>query len=53
VVMMLPPGGFLMIGILLLGANWHDLRKIARARAVAPATAPATAPAREREEALV
>jgi len=53
VVMMLPPGGFFMIGILLLGANWHDLRRIARARAVAPATAPATAPAREREEALV
>jgi len=53
VVMMLPPGGFFMIGILLLGANWHDLRKISRAQAVAPAAAPATAPAREPEGALV
>ena len=53
VVMMLPPGGFFMIGILLLGANWHDLRKISRAKAVAPAAAPATAPAREPEGALV
>lgn len=38
VVMMLPPGGFFMIGLLLLGANWRDLRVKARARArVVPA----------------
>lgn len=30
VVMMLPPGGFFMIGTLLLVANWHDLRAKAR-----------------------
>lgn len=30
VVMMLPPGGFFMIGTLLLVANWHDLRTLAR-----------------------
>lgn len=30
VVMLLPPGGFFMIGVLLLVANWHDLRKLAR-----------------------
>ena len=53
VVMMLPPGGFFMIGILLLGANWHDLRKGARAKAAGPAAAPAAAPAREPEGALV
>ena len=33
VVMMLPPGGFFMIGLLLLGANWRDLRSKARSRA--------------------
>jgi electron transport complex protein RnfE len=32
VVMMLPPGGFFMIGALLLVANWNDLRRLARAR---------------------
>ena len=32
VVMMLPPGGFFMIGVLLLVANWHDLRAKARAK---------------------
>ena len=32
VVMMLPPGGFFMIGALLLIANWHDLRRLARDR---------------------
>jgi len=42
VVMMLPPGGFLMIGCLLLVANWHDLR--ARTRARAAAVAPVAAP---------
>ena len=30
IVMLLPPGGFFMIGVLLLVANWHDLRAIAR-----------------------
>ena len=30
VVMVLPPGGFFMIAALLLVANWHDLRKLAR-----------------------
>ena len=53
VVMMLPPGGFLMIGVLLLIVNWHDLRKIARQkRSVRAAPAPATA-TREPEGALV
>jgi electron transport complex protein RnfE len=37
VVMLLPPGGFFMIGVLLLVANWHDLRKLARERAAAAA----------------
>jgi electron transport complex protein RnfE len=32
VVMMLPPGGFFMIGILLLLANWRDVRKKTRAQ---------------------
>ena len=52
VVMMLPPGGFFMIGLLLLGANWRDVRAKARARARAAATkqtAP-TAPARVEPE---
>ena len=39
VVMLLPPGGFFMIGVLLLVVNWHDLRKLARERAAAPAAA--------------
>ena len=51
VVMMLPPGGFLMIGILLLGANWHDLRALARERAEGPiAEAPVAVPSRTRRE---
>jgi Na+-translocating ferredoxin:NAD+ oxidoreductase subunit E len=53
VVMMLPPGGFLMIGILLLLANWHDLKKIARdaGAELKPVSIvkPATMPERERE----
>jgi Na+-translocating ferredoxin:NAD+ oxidoreductase subunit E len=53
VVMMLPPGGFFMIGVLLLVANWHDLRKVARARAAERAAVPTAAPAREPEEAPV
>jgi electron transport complex protein RnfE len=49
VVMLLPPGGFFMIGVLLLAVNWVDLRKAARERAKArPAgvVAPAAAPRR-------
>jgi len=42
VVMLLPPGGFFMIGLLLLTANWADLRKLARASTAAPAAVPAT-----------
>jgi electron transport complex protein RnfE len=55
VVMMLPPGGFFMIGWLLLIANWADLRKLARqrARAAAAVPAPAAAPTKDREPALV
>ena len=53
VVMMLPPGGFLMIGILLLIANWRDLRKLAREKegSAEPATVikRATPPVREPE----
>ena len=53
VVMMLPPGGFLMIGILLLVANWHDLRRLSRAAAAQPAPAAVVAvPARTPEGAL-
>jgi electron transport complex protein RnfE len=56
VVMMLPPGGFFMIGVLLLAANWRDLRKrtrdrIARALATDVETPPQKAP--EPEVALV
>lgn len=36
VVMVLPPGGFFMIAALLLVANWHDLRKLARDSRAAP-----------------
>jgi Na+-translocating ferredoxin:NAD+ oxidoreductase subunit E len=39
VVMLLPPGGFFMIAVLLLVVNWHDLRKLARDRAAAAAVA--------------
>ena len=41
VVMMLPPGGFFMIGVLLLVANWHDLTVKARAKAMATVARPA------------
>jgi electron transport complex protein RnfE len=56
VVMLLPPGGFFMIGVLLLVVNWHDLRKLARERAATPAAvavvaSPPKTP--EREAALV
>ena len=57
VVMLLPPGGFFMIGALLLVANWRDLRTTARAhdtRPVAETVAvPATRPTSEPEAALV
>jgi len=55
VVMLLPPGGFFMIGALLVVANWHDLRKLARERLAAErgAVAAPRVPAREPEEALV
>ena len=39
VVMMLPPGGFFMIGCLLLVANWRDLRARAREHAARAAAA--------------
>jgi hypothetical protein len=51
--MLLPPGGFFMIGVLLLVANWHDLRTIARARARAAAAEPIPSRAREPEVATV
>ena len=56
VVMMLPPGGFFMIGLLLLAANWRDLRKKTReriARAVAPDVEMPAREAPEPEAALV
>ena len=55
VVMLLPPGGFFMIGVLLLLANWADLQKLARARVTAARAAgaeTATQP-RKPEAALV
>jgi Na+-translocating ferredoxin:NAD+ oxidoreductase subunit E len=45
IVMLLPPGGFFMIGVLLLVANWHDLRARSRERATKAAAAPAAAAA--------
>ena len=55
VVMLLPPGGFFMIGVLLLVANWADLRRLARERATKEAAAGVAAPptAKEPEAALV
>jgi Na+-translocating ferredoxin:NAD+ oxidoreductase subunit E len=49
VVMLLPPGGFFMIGVLLLLVNWRDLRRRARARPAAPAPMPAARSTVERE----
>jgi Na+-translocating ferredoxin:NAD+ oxidoreductase subunit E len=49
VVMMLPPGGFFMIGVLLLVANWRDLRTVARARVARPRVATAPTPTPEPE----
>lgn len=52
VVMLLPPGGFFMIGVLLLAVNWVDLRRVARERAHArPGAVVAPAAARRRPEA--
>ncbi len=56
VVMMLPPGGFFMIGFLLLIANWQDLRvkaRAARARAALRAKAPTRTKEPEPEAVLV
>lgn len=55
VVMLLPPGGFFMIGVLLLIANWADLRKLARERAarIAANEVAESAPTKEPEAALV
>lgn len=60
VIMILPPGGFLMIGVLLVAKNWWTLRtaqpKPERAAAIEMsrrAAAPAAATAPEREEAPV
>lgn len=55
VVMLLPPGGFFMIGVLLLVANWHDLRKLARQRPPTDAATPGSVRSRspEPEAALV
>lgn len=56
VVMMLPPGGFFMIGLLLLAANWRDLRKRTReriARAIAAEVEVSAPKAPQREAALV
>ncbi|HVX41142.1 MAG TPA: electron transport complex subunit RsxE [Gemmatimonadaceae bacterium] len=56
VVMMLPPGGFFMIGLLLLTANWRDLRRQTRSRveaAIAAEAAEAAEEVREPEAALV
>jgi electron transport complex protein RnfE len=58
VIMVLPPGGFLMIAVLLIGKNWWALRgvqpKPERLAAIAAARTPRRpAPVPEREEALV
>lgn len=54
VVMLLPPGGFFMIGVLLLAVNWVDLRKAARERAKArPAGVASPVAAARREVASV
>jgi H+/Na+-translocating ferredoxin:NAD+ oxidoreductase subunit E len=54
IIMLLPPGGFFMIGVLLLVANWADLRKLARERSTQPAATDSGAPQpREPEAALV
>jgi electron transport complex protein RnfE len=49
VVMLLPPGGFFMIGVLLLVTNWADLRKLARERAAKEAAVDVAAPPETKE----
>ena len=49
VVMLLPPGGFFMIGVLLLVTNWADLRKLARERAAQEAAVDVAAPPETKE----
>ena len=53
VVMMLPPGGFFMIGLLLLGANWRDLRRKEQTRRAEAALARAARKREKPEVALV
>ena len=57
VIMVLPPGGFLMIALLLIGKNWWALRQAApkpeRLAAIEAARTAAPAAARAREGALV
>ena len=54
VVMLLPPGGFFMIAVLLLIVNWHDLRRSARVRAAKLAAERASAkPRQSRREAVL
>jgi electron transport complex protein RnfE len=53
VVMLLPPGGFFMIGTLLLVANWADLRKLARERAVKAAAREVITPKPAEPEAVL
>jgi electron transport complex protein RnfE len=52
VVMVLPPGGFFMIAVLLLVINWHDLRRVARKRRgePLPVAQPSSPRTRERKE---
>jgi len=50
VVMMLPPGGFFMIGVLLLAANWRDLLKRTRERIARALEADVKTAAREAPE---
>jgi electron transport complex protein RnfE len=49
VVMLLPPGGFFMIGVLLLVTNWADLRKLGRERAAKEAAVDVAAPPETKE----
>ena len=50
VVMMLPPGGFFMIGVLLLVANWRDLRRLAGERTEGPVVLTLRAPTQTAKE---
>ena len=53
VVMMLPPGGFFMIGLLLLAANWRDLRRRTRVQIEQAIAADARAAAEAKEAEVV